>query len=282
MYVADSPTRSAQLNASAAALSNQLLYQRSLQIVGANEALAARVRALLPEQNSNLWWLGHLRTIERLITADEHIASATVALCRDGWLPRIGCFSIEVKPRRTEFLVIAASDVRLVAADGVVLESVAAKDVEAEINRLVVAGTKAPRVVRGIYSDQPSSDVASARFARISAAVTQLEKQLTRRIEALTFLNSSELEVRIEALRFPVRFNLDPLTTLSDQADRFLRLEREIAGKTENIELVDMAFDKLGVVRYAQPLANLAAKTPAAPPARARPAKKPATAKKID
>ena len=252
MYVADSPSRSAQLNAGAYALANHLFYQRTLRIVGVNQTMAERVSALLPQQNSNLWWFSHLPSVERMIALDAHVAKVDVSICRDGWLPRLGCFSIAVTPRQAEYLVLAVTEVRLVALDGVVLESVAIKDFNSLAERIIDSGEATPRVLRGIYKDQPSSDIATARFARVVNSVKQLESQLVRRIESIEFVNSGEIEVRLDGTKFPVRFNIDSLTSLNDQADRFSRLEREISGKLDLVEMVDMAFDKLGVVRYSQ------------------------------
>jgi len=279
MYVADSPDRSAQLHLGAAALVDHLFYQRTLKITsrgqdGLDQDISERVQEYLPQQRSNIWWLTHLGEIERMISVDAHIASVNVSVCRDGWMPQIGCFAIETKVRQADYLLIAADQVRFVARDGVVLESVAVREFERSAKELFLAGSAKPRVLRGIYLDQPSSDIATARFLRVANSVTQLESQLSRRIESIAFINNGEIEVRLEALKFPVRFSIDSLTSLNDQADRFLRLEREVGAKVDMIEYIDMAFDKLGVVRYSQPVISTAAPkagksaVPAAKPAK--------------
>ena len=257
--MADNPSRTAQLNAGAYALVNHLFYQRTLQIVGADRDTSKRVSDLLPQQNSNFWWISHLSTIERVILADAYVAAVSVSICRNGWIPRPGCFSIEITPRKAEYLVLAAAQLRLVADDGVVLESIAAADFKTVAAQLISADGRAPKVLRGIYSDQPSSDIAAARFSRVVSAIKQLELQLARRVDSVEFINSGEIEVQLAATRYPIRFNIDSLTSLNDQADRFARLEREIASKIDLVEMVDMAFDKLGVVRYSQTVIGPAA-----------------------
>lgn len=256
MFVADDPARSARLNNGVHAVSDHILYQRTINLSVSGQAVDAKVQrqiqALLPIERSNLWWITHKSEIEREITSNAHIATATVAFCRDGWIPQLRCFDIALTARSAEFLVMAASDVRLVAGDGVLLDHLPIARFEQEVDRIVAVGAKPPRIISGIYSDQPSPDIAAARFERISKGIIQIESRLNRRAEKIEFINSNEVELMIEGNRFPVRFGIESLTTLEDQVERYLRLEREIASKRDNIELIDMAFDKLGVVRYSQ------------------------------
>lgn len=236
----------------AGATVDELLTQRELRFSGLNYLREADLLELLPREESNAWWRLHLMDIEGALVRHPWIRRAQVAPCED---LALRCFTIEVQERSPLFLALDGAQAWLVGDDGSFLAPLPAPEdaPSARVTlRLRNRTYDALPVVYGLVSEGSSPDAARMKTQYVVDALNRIESQVGRPISQLRLRPNGELEVRFEGLRLLAVFDRDTGDgeRLVTQTRRLRALFEELEERIRLVQQVDLAFDKLAVVRF--------------------------------
>lgn len=233
------------------------VYDKELRIEGLSALSRSEVEDALPLDRSTSWWLTNFPTIQGRLEENPWVKRAVIESCPGvtsvgSW----GCFILSITERAPRFLSMVDSEEWLIAEDGAFLlplyNLLGSKDLK-DHQKLSV-DIKEITKVAGLASRLSSPDILGAQLELVRSVVQLFPNLVGRRVHSIHLQNGSDFEVRFHGIPFPVTFsasNHGP--TLSDQAERCGLLLKKFQSKYEEIDRVDLAFDKVGVVKMKTP-----------------------------
>ncbi len=217
-------------------VSDSLLYSRELHVAGNTTLSRDRIISRLPGELSNIGWLTTPQDVEQSIKLDPMVRDVEVARC--GFFS-FRCFHISVVERQPAFVTQLGQKPWLVSKDGGFLSPAPE-----------VADDSYP-VVDGVLTTSMSPELMKSRLAFVARAIALLEDVLGARARHVTMNNGAELSVSFRELPFPVVFNgsKSQFDRLEIEAKRLKEILTQPGLKLHQIEEVDLAFKRLGIVR---------------------------------
>ena len=220
-------------------------YDKELLIAGDSNLADKSIRDLLPTELSTLWWLMNTDIVEGDLRKSPWIRKADVHPCASKFLSLWGCFVVTIEERKPSFLVTEGDVTWLVGEDGGFISPLTPRVKDLFRGRTL-------RNLKGFYDDNPSADLFQARFHYASEAVGIIEKRMHRKVASVQLLPGGEIEVEFEDNPFRVVFSggVDSAEPLHFELDRLDVLLSQIEGKEGTVEKIDLAFNKLAVVKF--------------------------------
>jgi hypothetical protein len=227
---------------------SDLNQSKDIRIEGISLLPRSVVEKQLPLDRSVAWWLANKADIQSRLAKNPWVERVSIEGCSGaGMAQSWGCFVVLVKERRARFVASVDSESWLIAEDGTFLSPVDSDDWHG-VKRFAVPGVLK---VDGLASRVSSPDILRAQLAVARSASDTLENALGRRISALQFSAKGDLSVSFKGFPFPIVFNASSDTAaLNDQADRARALLPKLSARLGDIEKIDLAFSKVGVVTF--------------------------------
>lgn len=250
-------------------------YDKEIWISGTMRVDRRELERLLPQEESVLSWNLHLQQLGALLRAHPLVQDATVERCSDAWW---GCFSIRVLEREPFLVAVVGKRGWVIGADGGVMtplpgtwgvEKSTEKSVDStrgaagnppgDVLQLDpppahLAGRDLP-VVEGLGDEHESPDALRVRFAQAIRVVRVLGDALQREVTRIRFEPGREMRVQFAATPWRVVFDISGderwEERLQEQSARLVALIEQHPEQLENAEQVDLAFERIAVVRYA-------------------------------
>lgn len=260
LFFADRPQRWHATCASVGDWAQHLWYDKEIEITGTHFLPAEKVRALLPLQKSVPYWFLNGSLIEAELLQNPIIQRASVARCRT-WSR--ACFRVAIEERVPAFFAWMGTRAWMVGNDGGVIKPVEPAWLRAYVSSGLAgdaAQLKIP-VIGGLAAEDSSPDIVRARFAHVRRALDLIEKTVGIPVSSLELGDKQEMRVRFFGLGLTAIFDVSPEDIwgrepgiLVDRAERLKRLLDEFGDKRDLIESVDLAFEKVAVVKARQDL----------------------------
>ena len=262
----DQPQRVAALGRGVNTAVQEVLFAKDLQVTGLKVVRRREVDRLIPAEKSVPWWLINGRVVEARLLTSPLIFRANVASCQP-W--RWGCFKIEIEERKAGFFALVGAQGWLVGSDGGLIMPVAAERI-AEYRRSVLdqagatdaasSGYKRLPLVEGLWAGGESPDVVRQRLENVRRAIDIIEKACGLPVAHLRLASGQDVEVRLSGLELIATFDVSPEDILGGRsqilADRSVRLKSlldELGPRKSVVERVDLAFEKIAVIKAKGP-----------------------------
>jgi hypothetical protein len=159
---------------------------------------------------------------------------------REAW----GCFLISIKERQPTFLAIVDNSAWVIDRGGSFI---------VPYSENLTVQLKAPLVkVTGLASRHSSPDVVRAQLSAAANLLDTIEKEVRRQVRGVEFLSHGDLSVAFTEVPFPVVFaaGVDSVVPLAEQGKRCAELLKRVHDRFPDIAKVDLAFDRVGVVKF--------------------------------
>ena len=214
-----------------------LWYQKVISVSGLKTIQEYEVMEVLPAEKSVGWWNSNLNLIADELRKDPRVKRAVVGRCK-GEIVAIYCFEVRVEEREPSFVTEFGGERWVVGDDGGFISPITGL---ATFNHLPV--------VEGVGGDVQTSQFISGRIA---SAIKDVSLILGKRITKLRIDKNRELQILFAELPFQAVFAFQGFDeiTIADQARRLLALLEAKRGQWDSIKEVDLAFDKIAVVKY--------------------------------
>ena len=230
-------------------------YEKEIRIDGLSALTRSEVESLLPLHRATSWWMANFPTIQGRLEEHPWIKRAVVESCPGNTLSGWGCFILSITERTPKYLATVDSEEWLIAEDGAFLlplSTVVGKTGLRDDQRLSVDVRTITRV-SGLASRLNSPDVLGAQMDLVRRIVQLTPPIVHRSVEEIVFQQGSDFSVRFSRVPFPVVFSSSSDgPTLSDQSERCALLLKKFSDRYQEIEQVDLAFEKVGVVKLKQ------------------------------
>ena len=243
-----------------------VVFEKEIRITGLKNLRKDSVTSRLPQDKTTFWWLLNAGAIEAELLNNTFFRSADVAPCSTFLIPNWGCFRISIQEREPHFLVTSGQTILVLGEDGGVITQTPLADLEAQLSLLLEPGAERPKLLHGLMGDEVSQDLFRARFDYARTAIETIEGVTARTVARVDLQPNGELKIKFQGLPFDVIFDSSSkdVAKLEDEAVRLKRLLAELRGRESEIRSIDLAFSKMGVVRFNAPV-------PSAPGSGAKP-----------
>ena len=165
-----------------------------------------------------------------------------------------GCFVAEIEEREPAFIATVGRELWALGSDGAFLAPVGTADDDVGFRLLKAAGER-PKILRGLSAGTPSPNGVAARFQFVHEALAVIERETRRTVADLSLEQSGELLILFRDADFQVRFDGlgDDMERLMVEAQRLAALLAEIQAELPRVSEIDLAFERLAVVKFAKP-----------------------------
>lgn len=236
---------------------DHLLYDKEIRFEGLSLVREEELRKLLPESSSVTWWLFNPREIETALLRHSLVQRATVRTCETFAVADWGCFSVAVEERHPAFAALIEDEVWILGQDGGLLFPVPRRLFENEplvkvLSRYLARDVSATTHLKMLHVAGKSPDLIHARLSYTRKAVEIIERHSGLEVAMARCNRQGEIRVRFDNYPFEVLFDYaeDAPKTLTLEAERLAALVREFGQRSQTIELIDLAYNKLAVVRF--------------------------------
>jgi len=243
----DNPRLFAAGGAVAGTTWSKLVHHKDVRIEGLEWLSRTEVERLLPLDRSVAWWMVNAPLIRARLTENPWIGSATVERCNQSLFAEWGCFIVSVRERAPHFLATVDDDVWVISADGAFIHPASQalrNGADARYRTLVT--------IEGLASRQSSPDLLQAQVAFLTAAIKVLEPAVGRSVIGVTFEGRDDVAVLFDQVPFPVVFAWTPdaPVPLPEQGARCAKLLAQLADRFPDVQRIDLAFSRVGVVKF--------------------------------
>jgi hypothetical protein len=205
------------------------------------------IERLLPQSRSVLWWHLNEPEIQAQLMQNPWIQAVDVGSCDDGLLSKWGCFVLTIGERKPVFSAIVDGTQWIIDGDGSFVVPYG-DQVARRYNMKLVS-------ISGLASRVHSPDVVRGQLYSASKFMEVLQSTTKRAVISMTFDGQGDLEVNFQELPFPIIFGLgsDDGVPLAEQGKRCAALLEKVRGRYSEIEKIDLAFNRVGVVSFREP-----------------------------
>jgi hypothetical protein len=114
----------------------------------------------------------------------------------------------------------------------------------------------------GLASRVATPERSQAQLELAQRAITALERSVELPVESISFEGKGDISVDFDRLPFPVVFgssSSDSVAVIEDQGRRLKALLVQLKDRLPEVQKVDLAFSKVGVVKFKAPAAEVKA-----------------------
>lgn len=221
-------------------------YNKEVRIEGASRLSPDEVRKHLPLQRSNLWWLLNEDQIEKTALKISLVQSSEVSGCEDkNW----GCFKVKINERRPRYIALIGQDPWLLGEDGGFIEPI--KPGGSPLLKRITPDLKSAITIKGLLEKEFSPDILQSKINLISEIVRIIEDETKLKVREIDYGKDSDATLKFAHYAFKVKVSLESanLARVRDQAQRLRMILGEIRGRSNSIDEIDLAFEKVAVVK---------------------------------
>jgi hypothetical protein len=248
LHVMDNPALFKRGWAFAREWANNTFQAKDVRIEGLRALSRTEVERVLPLDRSVVWWMMNMPVIQARVADNPWIGDVSVESCSGGLFADWGCFVVSVSERKARYLAKVDDEAWIIADDGTFL--VPLKGLE--------AGKVDPEsLVRleGLASRSASPDIVRAQVALAKSSVETLQKTALKKVRSLEFGPKGDIVIGFDSVPFPVVFTTSPDSSVSlvEQGDRCAQLFKELGSRMDDVEKIDLAFERVGIVKFKTP-----------------------------
>ena len=227
----------------------EIAFTKEISISGVDLVSEETVRNSLPLDESVFWWLINSDEVVADLRKDKYISHVEVEPCSDWIVDNWGCFDIRVDERDPKYLVKFNDSYWLLGEEGAFIEPVSYSTQDDRSSLTSKYGELVP--VSGLSGESTSPEIVTARFEYVRKALAIIENGLQIGIKDAELTPQGELIVTLRSPEVRARFDYlkDNWPQLKEEISRLRVLLQEVKGTESDIDLIDLAYERLAVVK---------------------------------
>jgi hypothetical protein len=251
IHVLDNPGRISNGLEAAKARAISLLNTKEVRIEGLHTISRSEIERVLPLTRSVGWWMFNETSIKARVAENPWVKTVEMSSCEGEILPKFGCFVLSIEERKPRFMALVDNERWIIGADGslIIPANGNAPGMTDETLRALVP-------LYGLASRVATPEKSQAQLDLAQRAITVLERSVELPVESITFEGKGDISVDFDKLPFPVVFGSsvsDSSAVIEDQGRRLKALLTQLKDRIPEIEKVDLAFSKVGIVKFKAP-----------------------------
>jgi POTRA domain, FtsQ-type len=251
IHVLDNPGRVSNGLEAAKQRAISFLNTKEIRIDGLKLVPRDEVERVLPLSRSVGWWMMNETSIKARIAENPWIKGVQMSACKGAILPKFGCFQLSIEERDPRFLALVDDERWIIGEDGALIipaKGSAPGLTDERFSKLIP--------LYGLASRVTAPERFQAQLQLAQTAIRALEVGVGLPVESITFEGRGDLSVDFSSLPFPVVFgapSVDALPVIEDQGQRLKALLAQLKDRLNDIQRIDLAFSKVGVVKFRPP-----------------------------
>jgi hypothetical protein len=256
----DQPERARAFVSAVAHRSDRLWNEKEVWISGVSFVNRQDLESLMPKEESVLSWTVNGERIESALRSHPLIKDATISPCAGSWW---GCFSVSVVEREPRVVILVGERGWLIGDDGGVMTHLPAERSAAIARGAEIAEFSTGRVpvIDGIVQADESPDLVKARLSQVIQVIDSISGSLNLDVDSVRVKKAGEMHVSFLGVPwsavFDARLDDQWLSRIQDQTARLSALRTQHEGSLESAREIDLAFERVAVVRRAEGAAEL-------------------------
>ena len=251
IHVLDNPGRISNGLETAKQQAVTLLNKKDVRIEGLHTLSRAEIERILPLNRSVGWWMFNETSIKARVVENPWVKGVELNSCDDGVMPTFGCFTLTIEERKPRFIALVDDERWIIGSDGslIIPANGNAPGMTDETLRALVP-------LYGLASRVASPERSQAQLDLAQRAITVLERSVELPVESISFEGKGDISVNFDKLQFPVVFGSsmsDSSAVIEDQGRRLKALLAQLKDRLPEIAKVDLAFSKVGIVKFKAP-----------------------------
>jgi len=232
-----------------------IAFTKKIRVSGLNNVTEAEVRESLPLDESVFWWLLNSKRVVEKLRSNMYVSDALTLPCDEWILPDWGCFDIKVIERKPTYIAFIDNESWLIGAEGAFMFPVSSGALTDEEQKVRFAEVEQKygklKVIKGLSRKNASPEVVKARFDYATKALKTVERVTGLKVTSGDLSKNGELFVAMGSPEIRARFDFakEDWKALQEQAARLKILLRELDGKEKDISEIDLAYQRLAVVK---------------------------------
>ena len=234
-----------------------ILYQKNVQFKNLSLVRDSELSPLLPQDKSVPWWLFNKQEVETQLLRHSLVRKATVRTCDRLAITNWGCFAIDIEERQPAFAALIEDEVWILGQDGGLLFPVSHREFEQEslkkiLSKHLARDMSADVRLKILQVAGKSPDLIHARLSYTRKALEIIEQESKLEVAMARCSKHGEIRANFEGYPFEVIFDYaeNSPDTLATEATRLAALVAEFGQRAQAIKLIDLAYNKLAVVRF--------------------------------
>lgn len=234
------------------------LMEKKVSISGLRGLTARDLAPQLPMDRSVFWWLFNGEAVSQTLLKNPLVKSAELKSCSTFALSQWGCFNVAISERTPTYTAQIDNQVWVLGEDGGFLFSVPREKFETvRLDQLIrdhygpQMGTISSLTQISVKGDSP--EIIQARISYTRRAIELIQEVSGLKAEIARCTSQGEVRMRFATYPFEVIFDYaeNEPEKLRQEARRLKRLVAEFGDhRLQTIELIDLAYNKLAVVRF--------------------------------
>ena len=228
------------------------LYRRDLRFEGLKMLSPQQLTQWLPHHKSTWWWYWRRGALSGGLMTHPLVRRAEVEPCAEfNW----GCFNVRVRERRAAAWVVLEGEPWLAGSDGSLIAPVSDPQRLIEIFGDQTAALERLPLIEGLAAGAGMApQIVAARLKHAIAAARLIAAESGYAIERMQLAGNGEVEVRFHGVPAAAKFDVikGRAARLRKEARRFRRVLEEFRGREDVVRAVDLAYDKMAVVKLAE------------------------------
>lgn len=236
-------------------VSDAVFYNKQILFKG-NKYLSSRdLETLLPLQKGNLWWSLNSDKIIAAMKSEPLLADVSIHGCADAGYLSWGCYEIHVIEHEPSYIALSGDRAWLVSGNGGFIAPLV-KSTESPslaITKLTSQASEAVKI-RGLFDAHYSPEVIEAKLKVVSLTIEQINQEVGLKVDQVNILQGGELEMIFKGQNFltVIEFGEGEIERIRDQARRLNKVLLDNKERLNEIERVDLGFNKMAVLRFRQ------------------------------
>jgi hypothetical protein len=231
-----------------------LLNTKDVRVEGLHTISRTEIDRVLPLNRSVGWWMLNETSIKARIAENPWVKGVAIRSCEGGLLPQFGCFTLTIEERKPRFIALVDEERWIIGADGslIIPANGNAPGMTDETLRALVP-------LYGLASRVSTPERSQAQLDFAQQAITVLERTVELPVESITFDGRGTFEgkgdISVDFVRLPFRVvfgssSSDTSAVIEEQGRRLKALLGQLKERLSEIEKVDLAFSKVGIVKF--------------------------------
>ena len=232
--------------------------EKEIRVAGTHTLSDSEVLESVSVNASVATWHLNGQGVTSLLSRNPWVRNVTVRGCEGEREWSVRCFTLDVDERAPLFVSVGKEGAWLIADDGTVLEEEKSPERTLGVRaRYSFDKREVPRVV-GLMHRDTSPEVMQGRLRYMATAMQVIQSSTDLDIEQVKFESNGELTVRFYDHKFTATFDFvkDDLQALRQEGNRLRRMLSEFKGDLSRVEAIDLAFNKIAVVKFSTDLVS--------------------------
>lgn len=226
---------------------HHFLFSKRVTIKGLDDE--ETIRHALPEDRSVAWWLLNRSSIGAELATLPRVSSAAVTSCTDEWSVR--CFEVHITERKPTIVALVEDHAWLVGHDGGFVKPLTNVRSFSDVEAFVESSDKGLIGVDGVASLGGGLELIRGRLLYVTEVIQTIEGELGLKVRFITLEKNGEARVTFDGRPYAVLFGFagSDRSSIAREAGRYKQLLSRLNQRDDVIKEVDLAFQKVAVVR---------------------------------